>query len=133
MTAYFGDLLKNPHPNAIIRKKIVPLSRFNDDDIMAFDYATWKSAGIVYQRPYEAHIHQIDELAHDIECYGLHTKIEIMQRGDSLYVADGHHRVYVLKNVLSWTHIPYRWYIPGLARGRRVGFQRQPLPPPRKA
>jgi uncharacterized protein YlbG (UPF0298 family) len=119
------SLLNNPDPELIRRKLIVPLSRFNDGDIRSFDYRTWSSTEERYSWLYDER-KKIEQLVKDIERNGLRNKIEIMKRGDHLYVTNGHHRVVVLKKHLGWTHIPYRWFILGSRGGTRYCRGRLP-------
>lgn len=129
MTVYDEYMLRDPGPDLLARRKIVSLSRFNDDDIRPMDYDSWRSTESRYQYDYDER-KKIELLTEDIERNGLRKKIEIMRRGDALNVCDGHHRVVVLK-ALGWTHIPYRWFIPDVRstwHGPR--YQRHHLPLP---
>lgn len=110
---YTSSWLKDPSPAYLRRRLIVSLDRFTDDDIASFDYGSWNRTETAYSYPQAAA--EMENLIADIECNGLRKKIEIMLRGDFLYVADGHHRVVALKR-LGWTHVPYRWFTTTMCR-----------------
>lgn len=107
---YDERLLRNPDPSDLARKKIIPLSRFTDDDIYSMDYASWAATESRYEWHPEDRT-QMEKLVEDIERNGLRKKIEIAQHGGRLHVSDGHHRVIALRKHLGWTHIPYRWFV----------------------
>lgn len=124
---YTEDMLKHPPPEVLKRRLIAPLSRFHDDDIMSFDYGTWRSTESQYDfREKE----RLNGLMDNIERKGLTTRIDLMLRGEHLYVANGHHRVVALKR-LGWTHIPYRWYTVPFRRLSAPCYNRHRIPGPR--
>ncbi|WP_078530959.1 ParB N-terminal domain-containing protein [Streptomyces sp. PsTaAH-124] len=108
------------------RRRLLPLSRFNDDDIRPIDYSSWRATE-------QAHTHyrvlpELEELQHQVEIKGLQKPVEIWASvdGSSPVVSDGHHRITVLKR-LGWTHVPYRWYHYH-PNTRKRSYQRRHLP-----
>lgn len=128
MTSTPSRPLRNPTPEQLNRRLIVPLSRFNDQDICAMDYSTWKATEDWYEWDPRERI-KIKKLMESIELHGLRTKIEICYDGGPA-VADGHHRIVALRK-LGWTHVPYRWFVPDMRwDDARPNYVRAQLPPP---
>lgn len=126
---YDESFLNNPTPDILRRRHLVPLTRFADDDIASMDYDSWRATESRYEwHPRERK--KMEELIESIRWEGLRNKVEIMARGTALNVANGHHRVVVLRK-LGWTHVPYRWYrmeAQPIFRGSKTYYERAMLP-----
>ncbi|MDJ0463059.1 ParB N-terminal domain-containing protein [Streptomyces sp. H27-C3] len=72
------------------------------------DYPSWRATEARYEWHPEERT-KMEELIESIRWEGLRAKVEIMARGTTLNVANGHHRIVALRN-LGCTHVPYRWY-----------------------
>lgn len=122
--------LRDPSPEQLKRRLIVPLSRFNDDDIQSMDYSSWRATENWYEWDRRER-NKIRDLMDSIELHGLREKIEIRYDGGPI-MANGHHRIVALRK-LGWTHVPYRWYVPDArwtALTHRRVYVRAQLPPP---
>lgn len=102
------EVLRDPRPDDLRRRRLVPIDRFNDDDIACMDAENWRSLDGYYRARSDEREH-LQRLQVDMEENGIFRHVEIGAWGNSLFVADGHHRVQTAR-ALGWTHLPYRWF-----------------------
>jgi len=120
--------LRDPTPEQLRRRLIVPLSRFNDNDICSMDYSSWKATEYWYDTDAKERA-KVQRLMASIELHGLRERVEIRYDGGPI-MANGHHRIVALRR-LGWTHVPYRWYVPDRRwDDSRPNYVRAMLPPP---
>lgn len=109
------------------RRRLLPLARFNDNDIRPMDEPTWRGVEQLHTRFGQNEKH-LEMLMDRIELEGLKRPVEIWanENGELPVVYNGHHRITVFRH-LGWTHIPYRWFS-SHPTTRVHTYYRKPLP-----